>query len=49
MAKQAGLDLGTVSFRPRRAEMLRRYKTLRMAEWEAQKAAEREAAGRAAT
>ena len=49
VARMERLDLGTVSFRPRRAEMLRRYKTLRMAEWEAQKAAEREAAGRAAT
>ena len=42
VARMERIDPGATSFRPRRAEMLRRYQAMRMAEWEAQKAAERE-------
>ena len=43
VARIVRLEAGSTSFRPRRAELLRRYQAMRMAEWEAQKAAEREA------
>ena len=43
VARMERLDAGSTSFRPRRVELLRRYQAMRMAEWEAQKAAERQA------
>ena len=43
VARIERLEAGSTSFRPRRVELLRRYQAMRMAEWEAQKAAERQA------
>jgi len=43
VARMERLEAGSTSFRPRRVELLRRYQGMRMAEWEAQKAAERQA------
>ncbi|WP_342529919.1 helix-turn-helix transcriptional regulator [Citromicrobium bathyomarinum] len=43
VARIERLETGSTSFRPRRVELLRRYQAMRMAEWEAQKAAERQA------
>ena len=43
VARMERLELGETSFRPRRVELLRRYQAMRMAEWEAQKVAERQA------
>ena len=41
VARIESLDAGETSFRPRRVELLRRYKALRMAEWRERDAAER--------
>ncbi len=43
VARIERLEAASTSFRPRRVELLRRYQAMRMAEWEAQKAAERQA------
>lgn len=43
VARMERLEAGSTSFRPRRVELLRRYQAMRMAEWDAQKAPEREA------
>ena len=43
VARMERLGPGTTSFRPRRVELLRRYQAMRMAKWEAQKAAQEEA------
>jgi len=48
VARMDALHMGATSFRPRRVELLRRYQAMRMAEWEAQKAAEKQEAGRQA-
>ena len=43
VARMVRLEPGNTSFRPRRVELLRRYQAMRMAEWEAEKAAKRQA------